>query len=60
MVAAVTVEKWIENHQWWETFFESHGHDVDQELMMLEVRNHDWTDDKIKAYNDFMKYLIDR
>lgn len=29
-------------------------------LMMLEVRNADWTLEKIQAYNDFMDYLIDK
>lgn len=29
-------------------------------LMMLEVRNADWTLEKIQAYNNFMDYLIDK
>lgn len=60
MVAAVTVEKWIENHKWWEEIFKRYDCDVDDKLMMLEVRNHDWTKEKMQAYVDFMKYLIDR
>ena len=60
MVAAVTIEKWIENHKWWEELFKKYDRDVDDGLMMLEVRNHDWTPEKMQAYVDFMKYLIDR
>lgn len=60
MVAAVSIEKWIENHKWWEQIMNRYDKDVDDALMMLEVRNHDWTEEKMDAYVDFMKYLIDR
>ena len=60
MVAAVTVDKWIENHKWWEAEFNKRHEDVDEKLMMLEVRNSDWDLQKSQAYLDFMKYLVDR
>lgn len=60
MVAAVTVDKWIENHKWWEQEFNKRHENVDDKLMMLEVRNSDWTEERIQAYNEFMKYLINR
>lgn len=59
MVAAKTVDRWIENHQWWEKNLKNWDMDV-RNLMMLEVRNGDWTPEAIKNYNKFNKYLIDK
>lgn len=59
MVAAKSANKWIENHQWWESELKKWDLDI-EELMTLEVRNGDWTDDDIKHYNKFLKYLIDK
>lgn len=59
MVASQSVKYWIENHKWWEEQFKKWDMDIFN-LMMLEVRNADWTDESIKAYCDFMDYLIDK
>lgn len=58
MVSASSVKYWIENHKWWESQFDRYDMNID-ELMMLEVRNADWTDESIADYNKFMDYLID-
>lgn len=59
MVASTTVSRWIENHKWWEENLKYWDRSI-ANLMMLEVRNDDWTPESMKAYNEFNKYLIDK
>ena len=59
MVAASSVSKWIENYKWWKTEFKKYNMNI-YNLMMLEVRNNDWTEQAVSDYNNFMKYLIDQ
>ena len=59
MVASTTVDRWIENHQWWEENLRQWDLPV-EELMMLEVRNGDWTKESMRDYTKFLKYLIDK
>lgn len=58
MVSAGVIEKWIENYNWWINMSSKYHMDISK-LMMLEVRNNDWTDDKIKEYIKFLNYVID-
>lgn len=60
MVAACDIEKWIDNYKWWESNCLEYDMDPDVVVMMLEVRNNDWTPEKINSYCDFINYLIDR
>ena len=60
MVAAIDVDRWIENHKWWVEECEKYDIDPDQCIMMLEVRNNNWTEESIKHYNEFMDYLLER
>lgn len=60
MVAAANIDKWIENYQWWEKKCQEYGYNIDGSVMMLEVRNDNWTEQSITEYNNFMNYLIDR
>ena len=59
MVSSNNVQKWIENHKWFEEKFNQYDMDINA-LMMLEVRNADWSELSIKEYNAFMQYLISR
>ena len=59
MVSSVSCKDWIENYKWWKEKCEEYDFFVNQAVMMLEVRNNDWTDETIDDYNNFMKYLID-
>lgn len=53
MVAADGIEEWGQNYIWWEEML--HKYDMDEHpIMYLEVRNDNWTDDKIIEY---LKYL---
>lgn len=62
MIAAGTIEKQIENFNWWCKKCEEYHWDVLDKVMMLEVRNDDWTDEKIKNYliwlNHVMEYTL--
>ena len=60
MVAAYSIEKWIDNFKWWEKQCAKYDMNVDEVVMLLEVRNNDWTEEKIDAFCDFLKFLIDR
>lgn len=60
MVAACDIEKWIENFQWWENKCIEYDMDPDVCIMMLEVRNNDWTQEKIESYCKLLDYFIDR
>lgn len=59
MVAASTVKYWKENFQWWKQKCEEYNMNVYHEVMMLEVRNDDWTEANIKDYVDFLEFLLD-
>lgn len=59
MVAAKSCKNWIENYKWWRDILAEYDMDVRQRVMLLEVRNDDWTDEYIDDYNAFMKFLID-
>lgn len=58
MVAATTIEKWEENFFWWKEQIKKYGlPNVHSSAMMLEVRNNDWTPEKIKSYCKFLRTL---
>lgn len=58
MVSSNNVKNWIENYNWWKNQFKKWDINL-YALMMLEVRNADWTEESIQDYNSFMDYLID-
>ena len=60
MVAACNIKYWKENFIWWENECEKYDMDPYLAVMMLEVRNNDWTDETIKEYNEFNSWLLER
>ena len=60
MVSAYSIEKWVENFKWWESKCLQYDMNVFDRLMMLEVRNDDWTTEKIQEYNKFMNFLMEK
>jgi|GEM_PF-1533149 len=58
MIAAASIEMWPENYKWWKEMLKKYGLTLG-EVMMLEVRNGDWTPEKIQAFLDFEDILID-
>lgn len=59
MVSSFNVSKWIENYNWFEDKMNEYDLDINN-LMMLEVRDNNWSTDNIKDYCNFMKHLIER
>ena len=59
MVAAGSIEKWPENYEWWMEMFNQYDENQWLKGMFLEVRNDDWTPDKIKGYLNFLNHMID-
>lgn len=58
MISSSNVKYWKENYEWWQQMLKYYEFERD-DIMMLEVRNGDWTEESIKDYCDFMIYLID-
>lgn len=60
MVSAENVKYWRENFQWWDERCREYGYDAFRDIMMLEVRNDNWTDESIEDYKSFLGFLIDK
>lgn len=59
MISSKNVKYWIENYKWWIKQLEYYKIDILNTLMLLEVRNNDWTEESINDYCKFMKFLMD-
>lgn len=59
MVSSKNVKYWIENLKWWIDQCDYYGMDLFEWVMMLEVRNPDWTEESIQEYNNFMDKLLE-
>lgn len=59
MVAAHGIEYWKENFEWWITSLEKYEFDPLLFSMFLEVRNDDWTEEKIIHYLKFLNHSCD-
>ena len=57
MISASTIEKQIDNFDWWTKKCEEIGWDPIEKVMMLEVRNDDWTKEKIIEYLKWLNYI---
>jgi len=57
MVSSQNVKYWKENYQWWMEFLKKYNYSSDS-IMMLEVRDGNWTDESIKDYCEFLKMLM--
>lgn len=59
MVSAANIEHWNDNYDWWVEMLKK---DPKQEFepMMLEVRNDDWTSDKIQIYLEFLQHIFNK
>ena len=60
MVNAHGIEKWVDNFKWWKEYVKDlPPFDILSNVMFLEVRNDEWTDDKIEEYLKFLKVLTE-
>ena len=65
MVSSFNIEKWIENYDWFMTMYKKYNyfgadHDFLSGPMMLEVRDDDWTNEKIEYYLKFLDHIINK
>lgn len=64
MVNAYSIEKWPDQYKWWVDKILQYEQDINRDIMFLEVRNDEWTDDKIEKFlfymNEGMNYLYDK
>ena len=58
MVYSKGIEHWKKNFEWFQEKFEQYGIPWDA-IYLLQVRNEEWTEQNIKDFTDFVKYLID-
>ena len=59
MVSSYGIEKWSDNFQWWKSMCNKYGMNVHEKVMMLEVRDDNWTKEKISEYLNFLAILRD-
>lgn len=60
MVNAHSIEKWVDNFNWWIEYTQDlPPSDALCTAMFLEVRNDEWTDDKIEHYLKFLKRVME-
>lgn len=58
MISSKNIQYWSENYKWWKKMNEYYQLDL-YKMLMLEVRNNDWTQESIKQYCDFIVELAD-
>lgn len=58
MVSSHNVSKWIENYNWYKAQLKKYDMDISR-VMMLEVRNADWTEENCNDYCKLMDYMIE-
>lgn len=59
MVSAYGIEQWGEQYKWWIDKIKEYDMDLYTSIMFLEVRNNEWTEDKVKAYLEYLNTAID-
>lgn len=58
MVSAGAIEKWIDNYQWWENECTKRDINLEANVKLLEVRDDEWTEEKIDSLCEFITYRI--
>lgn len=59
MVSAYGIEYWCENFDWWMQKLNEYDFNILSHIMFLEVRNDDWTEEKIISYLKYLNHTID-
>lgn len=59
MVSACAIEKQKENYLWFKEECFKHHINFYNAVMFLEVRNDDWTEEKIESYCNFLRFYLD-
>lgn len=58
MVSSKNVKYWKENHLWWKQMLDFYEMNI-FDIMTLEVRNPDWTDESINDLCEYIKFAMD-
>ena len=58
MVSAVAIEKWNDNYDWFKEMCVKYDMKFPDAIMMLEVRNPDWTDEKLEYLKKYYTHQI--
>lgn len=58
MVNAFSIEKWPQQYDWWINKLKEYDLDYWSYIMFLEVRDDEWSDEKIKSYLKFLKHCL--
>ena len=58
MISPHNVHLWKENYKWWRDYLKKYDRNL-RTLMLLEVRDADWTDEAIQDYCDLMRVIMD-
>jgi len=58
MISPENISVWKENFLWYEQIMEKYGIKF-EELFLLEVRNHNWTSEKIEQYQEFVIFVLE-
>ena len=59
MISAHSIEKWIDNYKWLIKKCKQYDMDILDRVMTLEVRNDDWTPNKIESYRKFIEFYCE-
>lgn len=59
MVNSFNIEKWKQQYKWWIDNFIKYELNFHQYSMFLEVRDNNWTDNKIYSYLDYLNFSVD-
>ena len=59
MISAESISLQKENLAWWKTMCDKYDMDFEEVMMLLEVRNPNWTDENIQEYCNVLDYLIE-
>ena len=57
MVSAENIDNYIKNYDWWVEQIPKFS-DYDTSVMMLEVRNDNWTEEKLDKYEALLKHIV--
>ena len=61
MISALNIDNWIKNYDWWVKKYQQYFYDdfINIQPPMLEVRDNNWTKDKIIKYIELLNHIID-
>ena len=59
MISACGIKEWKENYFWWKKMCKKYSLNLYESVMMLEVRNDDWTEENLCYYKNLLITMLD-